>query len=90
MKNTIGGNIINLFSAKSITLIISMITTMLLARFVTLNEFGSYSQMLLVVNLVSTVFMLGLPSSINYFLARAETNGGETLPFCILYLEHFA
>ena len=50
-----------------------MLTTMLLSRFRTLEEYGTYSQMLLAINLVATFFMLGLPNSINYFIGRAET-----------------
>lgn len=71
---SLGGEAVRLTASKVITLIISMLTTMLLARFRTLEENGTYSQILLVVNLVSTLLMLGLPNSINYFLARAETD----------------
>lgn len=70
---TIGGDAVRLTSSKIITLCITMVTAMLLSRFRTLEEYGTYSQLLLVVNLASTIFMLGLPSSINYFLARAES-----------------
>ncbi len=46
---------------------------MLLSRFRTLDEYGTYSQLLLVGNVVTTLLILGLPNSINYFLARADT-----------------
>ena len=57
---------------------------MLLARFRTLEEYGTYSQMLLVINLFASIFMLGLPNSINFFLARAE-NQDEQRKFLSVY-----
>ncbi len=72
-SHSIGMNAVHLTVSKVISLCISMLTTMLLSRFRTFTEYGTYSQLLLVVNLVSSLFMLGLPNSINYFLARAET-----------------
>ena len=70
---TLGGDAVRLTASKIITLIITMVTTMLLSRFRTIHEYGTYSQLLLVTSLFSTLFMMGLPNSINYFLARAET-----------------
>lgn len=52
----------------------SMIMAMLLARFRTKAEMGTYNSILMVINLATSLLMLGLPKSINYFLARAETN----------------
>ena len=59
--------------SKLISMAIMLATAMLLARFRTLEEYGTYSQLLLVISLFTTLFMLGLPNSINYFLARADT-----------------
>lgn len=73
-KASLGAEAVRLTASKVITLIISMLTTMLLSRFRSLEEYGTYSQILLTVNLVSTLLMFGLPNSINYFLARAETD----------------
>ena len=70
---TLGGDAVRLTTSKIMTLAISMLSTMLLARFRTLTEYGTFSQILLVINLASTLFMLGLPNSINYFLARADS-----------------
>ena len=64
--------VITTFS-KILAYAISLVTTMLLSRFRTLQEYGTHSQMLMVINLFSSVIMLGLPSSLNYFIARAET-----------------
>lgn len=71
-KTSIGGDAIKLTLSKMVALGISMINAMLLSRFRTLEEYGTYSQLLLVINLFTSLFMLGLPNSINYFLTRAE------------------
>lgn len=70
---TIGRETVRLTTSKTITMFISMVTCMLLSRFRTFQEYGTYSQMLLVVNFFTALLMLGLPTSINYFLARADT-----------------
>lgn len=70
---SLGGEAVRLTASKIIALVITMLTTMLLTRFRTFEEYGTYSQLLLVINLVTTLLMLGLPNSINYFLARADT-----------------
>lgn len=70
----LGGEAVKLTISKVITLVISMITGMLLVRYRTLNEYGTYSAILLVINLFTALLMLGLPNSINYFLARAENS----------------
>lgn len=84
MKQSIGSDAVKLTTSKIITMMISMISAMLLSRFRTLEEFGTYSQLLLVVNLITTVFMLGLPNSINFFLAKAE-NDEEKQKFLSTY-----
>ena len=72
-KTTLGGDAVRLTVSKLLTMCIATVTSMLLARFRTLEEYGTYSQLLLVINLFASIFMLGLPNSINYFLARAES-----------------
>jgi len=74
LKSTIASNRLKLTTSKLITMMISMITAMLLSRFRTLKEYGTYSQLLLVINLFTTIFMLELPNSVNFFLARAEND----------------
>ena len=71
-RNTTGGDVVKLIVSKVLVLCVSMATTMLLVRYRTLEEYGTYSQLLLVINLITTIFIMGLPNSINYFLARAE------------------
>ncbi len=70
---TLGVEAVRLTLSKVITLCIALITTMLLSRFRTTEEYGTYSQLLLVINLITTLIILGLPNSINFFLARAES-----------------
>ena len=84
MKNLIGIDTLKLTTSKMITMAFSLVTAMLLSRFRTLEEYGTYSQLLLVINLFTTIFMLGLPNSINFFLARAE-NDEEKQKFLSAY-----
>lgn len=72
-KNSLGGDALVLTISKVIVSLIGLLTSMLLARFRTLNEYGTYSQVIMVTDLASTIFLLGLPNSINYFLSKAET-----------------
>lgn len=83
-RSSLGGDAVRLTASKVITLVITTLTTMLLSRFRTFEEYGTYSQLLLVVNLFTSLFMLGLPNSINYFLARAE-NQDEKRRFLSVY-----
>lgn len=73
-KTTLGGDAVLLTTSNILTMCISTLTSMLLARFRTLEEYGTFSQLLLVINLFASIFMLGVPNSINYFLARADNN----------------
>lgn len=75
MKNAVGRDAVKLTATKMITLAITMVNAMLLSRFRTLEEYGTYSQILMVINLAISLFTLGLPNSINYFVARTEDVG---------------
>ncbi|PKM69635.1 MAG: hypothetical protein CVU94_02900 [Firmicutes bacterium HGW-Firmicutes-19] len=70
---TLGNDALRLTASKVITMIISMISAMLLSRFRTLGEYGTYSQLLIIVSIATSLIMLGLPNSINYFLAGADS-----------------
>jgi O-antigen/teichoic acid export membrane protein len=74
MKKTIISDAVRLTTSKVISLIISMISAMFLSHFRTLEEYGTYSQLLIVINIFTTIFMLGLPTSINFFLASAKSD----------------
>lgn len=60
--------------SKMVNLVITMATAMLLSRFRTLEEYGTYSQLGLVINLITTLFLLGIPNAINFFYPRADTD----------------
>ena len=72
-KNRIGNDALLLTGSKVLTSLIGLVSAMLLSRFRTLTEYGTYSQLMMAVNLFCSLFMLGLPNCINYFLARAQT-----------------
>ena len=59
--------------SKVISSLIGLVVTMLLSRYRSLYEYGTYVQLLLVINLLDNAIMLGLPNSISFFLGRAET-----------------
>lgn len=84
-KLTIGNDAAVLTFSKIMVALISMVTSMLLARFRTLEEYGTYSQIIMITNLVSTILLLGLPNSINYFLAKEESKEGKQ-KFLSVYL----
>lgn len=73
-KQSIAKDALKLTISKIITMSILMLSAMLLSRFRSLEEYGTYSQILLVTSLVSALLTLGLPNSINFFLARTESN----------------
>lgn len=73
-SRSMGKSALHLTIAKVITTLIALVSSMLLSRFRTLSEYGTYSQILIVISLATALFLLGLPSSTNYFLALAETH----------------
>ncbi len=84
-ETSIGGDAVRLTASKIITLGIAMVVTMLLSRFRSLEEYGTYSQILLITNLATSIFMLGLPNCINFFLARADTQEEKQTFLSIYY-----
>lgn len=78
MSKNIGKNVTQLTITKFINLTIGIVNAMILSRFRTLEEFGTYSQLNMVIALFTTVIMMGLPNSINYFIAKAESNQERT------------
>ena len=84
-KPSIAGDALKLTMSKVITLVISMVIAMLLSRFRTVAEYGTYSQIMLTINLVTTIVLLGLPNSVNYFLARTEDSEERNKFLSIFY-----
>ena len=72
-KNSFTTDAIILTGSKVLSNVLVLVSAMLLARIRTLEENGIYSELLLIINLATAIFMLGLPNSINFFLAKAES-----------------
>lgn len=70
--DNIGADATLLTFSKVATSAIAMVMAMLLSRFRTTEEYGTYSAIMIVINLVTSILMLGLPKSLNYFLARTD------------------
>lgn len=68
----IGKKAFYLSISKTIVITITMIVSMFLSRYLSLEEYGTYSQIIIIVELFVTLLILGLPNSINYFLAKTE------------------
>lgn len=75
---------VRLTASKLLGNVLTLVSAMLLARIRTLEENGIYSALILVINLAASIFMLGLPNCINYFLAKAESKE-EKNKFLSLY-----
>lgn len=52
---------------RCITLLSTIIQTMLIARFLTIEEYGVYSQLLMIISITSSFTALGLNNAVNYF-----------------------
>ena len=96
-RKRIGTDAVVLTVAQTITTLIGLVSSMLLSRFRTLEEYGTYSQILLVITPTVTLFMLGLPNSTNFFLGRSESHEERrrflsvyyTLNTCLCFLIGF-
>lgn len=84
-KTRLGHGLIHLTGSKFVTMFISLLSGMLLARFRTVNEYGTYSQMLIVITLAVSFFTFGLPASSNFFLARADTEEERSRFLSVFY-----
>lgn len=72
MEN-IGKNASLLTLSRALVMIIQIFNAMILSRYRTLEEFGTFSQLSMSVSLATTIIIMGLPSSINYFLVKNES-----------------
>lgn len=73
MEQKLGTDAVKLTIVKVLTTFLTMLSAMLLSRFRTLSEYGTYSQIQLITTTVVSIFAIGMPNSINYFLAKADT-----------------
>lgn len=70
---SLGRDMFNLTISKITASITTMVSAILLSRFCSLSEYGTYNEILLVVQLAISIFTLGLPNSINFFLAKTDS-----------------
>ena len=95
VSKNIGKDAAYLSVAKIVIMGVSLLSNMLLSRFRTLEEYGTYSQINIIINLFTAFLMLGLPSSVNYFLSLAETGKERNIfssskpLFLIIFLHRF-
>lgn len=72
-SGSLGGGALQLTGAKFITLLIGTVSSMMMARLRSQADYGTYTTLLMSIRTLSVFLMMGLPNSINYFLARAKT-----------------
>ncbi len=72
MDNT-GSQVVHLTIAKIITTLITLASSMMMSRYLSVKEYGTYSQLTIIITLLSSLIMLGLPNSINYFLSKMDS-----------------
>ena len=70
MENNIAKDSIFLSIVRAITICTSLIQTMILSRIMSLTEYGTYSQLLIIISVITTFSNLGLNNAINYFYNR--------------------
>jgi O-antigen/teichoic acid export membrane protein len=59
--------------SKFLNLFISLVTSMLLSRFRSISEYGTFSQINVVISLATALLLMGLPNAINYFYPKARS-----------------
>lgn len=83
-QRNVGSLALTLSVSKAINLMLSMITSMCLSRYLTLFEYGTYSELQTITSLVVSIFALGLPNSINYFVPSCKLEDKRKF-FCFYY-----
>jgi len=76
-SNRSGTNAFVLTLSKVITLLLSVLVSMILARTLSLSEYGTYSELLTVSSIGVSLFSLVLPNALNYFLPRCKDEIGK-------------
>ncbi len=79
-KNNIAKDSFILTFTQFVTLGVNMVNAMLLSRFRTLGEYGTYNQVMTVCTVIITFFSAGFSQCINYFLGKCE-NDNEKASF---------
>lgn len=66
-KFGISGDAILLMSVKLMTVVLGIVTTRLLSEHLSIHDYGTYSQILLIVSTVTSFTILGMMDGVNYF-----------------------
>lgn len=70
MKNSHTFNTFIVTLGRSFERIVLLISTIILSRYLTQTDYGTYRQVILITGLMITIFSFGIPQSINYFLPQ--------------------
>lgn len=57
----------------------SMVSSMVLSRYLSKGDYGTYKQVMYVYTTLVTVFTLGLPKAYSYFLPRVEPDQAQAV-----------
>lgn len=63
----VSSDAIMLISVKLVTAVLGLLITRLLSRYLSVYEYGTYSQILLIVSAVSSITIFGMIDGVNYF-----------------------
>lgn len=69
-KGGTSGDAVLLMFIKLVTMALGLTVTRLLSQFLSYHDYGTYSQILLVVNTVASITILGMVDGTNYFYCR--------------------
>lgn len=71
-QNGMATDSILLIFVRCITLLVGIIQTMILTRALSTNDYGTYSEGLLIISFISPFLSLGLNDSVNYFYNKGD------------------
>lgn len=89
MKNRKGvaGDSISLAFVKIITTVLGLATTRILCSFLSKSDYGTYSQVLLLVSSVSSITILGMSDGINYYYNNKGYKKGKEYVSTIFFMQ---
>lgn len=61
-----------LTAIKLVTTVLGLVTTRLLSQYLALHDYGTYSQVLLIVSTVASLTILGMMDGVNYFYSKEQ------------------
>ena len=70
----IGHSAFTLSISKMVTMLLSIVTSMILSRFLSLDDYGTYSELQTITSLIVSIVALGLPNCLNYYLPTLESS----------------